>query len=237
MTNISQKGYVATPAQIGELTTNILNATATADSGFSTYLRALVATTQKELGAPQRLHRTKEQAMTEESTDAQLAALEAVHTRFYEAVVAAASATVPRGVELNGRTNFARSSVSTVRTWLKAGHDITSIVPGKLTKSMLYVEAQPRALSARRLVTRVERTSKALVTAVLALAETDPETAAQELELVLAQLQAQLTEIAVAPTQPPERPPKEPTQTQVLRSRGFIPPTQTQVLRQRARPS
>ncbi len=227
--NIESKGYEATPAQIGELTKEILTASGAVESGHGTYFRSLIRMTQKDLGVPERKHKTKGGQMKPQTKEEHLKALESVQARFYKAVLLAAGEIVPKGAELNSKTNFARSAYSTLRTWIKAGNDVTSVVASRAVKSAFYVQSQPRPHSAKRLLGRVERQSKALMSSVLALVDTDPQAAVDELQLLVDQLNARIAEIAVVPGRAAEPAPQE--------RRVFIRPTATGVLRQRAQPS
>lgn len=108
------------------------------------YLRALVETSQAELGGK------ADQA-------AQLAALKTVHRKFYPVVqeatttddIAHSSKVAPaerkrRALERNRRTNFARSAYGTIRRWLRAeGNDLMKIDAKTVTKSQLLSEAPP----------------------------------------------------------------------------------------------
>lgn len=204
--SIESKGYLATPADIGALTKAILAGQSAAEHGKGTYLKSLVAVTTEELGAPARAHAMKAPRLKAEGVVLQLTALEAVHKRFYEAVVAAASEHLPpgksgRAKELNRRTNFARSAFSTVRGYIKAGNDVTALVAARVVKAALAVPRQVRAMTPKRLKTRVEKQAKDLVSTLIALGERDQRTAAAELETLMGQLTDQLAVITgVKPT-------------------------------------
>lgn len=179
--NIITHDYIATPAEIGSLTAQMLAADTTSVTSRSTYLKALVATSQADL------------PKGNSDKAAMLAAVDGTHERFYEAVLKAAGDTLPprtadRATLLNRRTNFARSSVSMLRSWIKAGGILKELKPKTLTKASLAVERKRRPISERRLKARVEARSKALVSALLALGEQNQSTAAEELELLMGQL-------------------------------------------------
>ena len=209
--------YIAKPAEIRKLTTELLDAETTVSEGRTTYLRALVATTQGELpkgGKPDKA--------------TALGALEAVHTRFYDAVTKAVQAALPprladRAKLLNRKTNFARSSLYAVRAWIKAGGNITTLKPRHVTKAALAVPRATRPMSATRLTKRLEKRSKLLMADVLAMIETDKAVALHEVELLIGQLAAQLDELGVHPAK--------------MRGKTYIPLTATQVVRAEARPS
>lgn len=234
--------YVGTPAEVKRLTKEILAAAAQVAEAPATYLRLLVGTTVAELGAkpPKSETRGRTPKLNPEEIQRQLAALNVVHERFYAAVVEAAEEDLPRGKdqakELNRRTNFARSSVSTVRGYIKAGNDITRVVVSRATKRSLAVERAPRPPSTARMRNRVENRSKALVASLLELAEKDKAAAIGELELLMGQLTYEMMQLGGAPVREiaPESAPEG-----IVRAgqRLFVPVTETQVLRQQARPS
>lgn len=108
------------------------------------YFRALVETAQADLGG-------------KAGQEGQLAAVRAVHRKFYPIVQEAT--TTPdiehspksppaerkrRALERNRRTNFARSAYGTIRRWLRAnGNDLMKLDAQKVTKSQLLNEAPP----------------------------------------------------------------------------------------------
>lgn len=240
--SIESKGYIATPNDITALTQEILGAAQAMNGGKATYLRALIGTTVDELGAPVRAHAKKAGKLKQAEITAHLAALEAVHTRFYEAVVAAASDHLPTGkgekaLELNRRTNFARSSMSTVRGYIRAGNDITALVPARVVKAALAVPRTVKPVSPKRLRSKVEKLSKAFMAQAIALAEVDAVAAVGELEMLMGQLADQVAAITQV------RPVKDIRQAVAGHKpyrhgdTTFIPLTATQVVRQSARPS
>jgi hypothetical protein len=216
--DISKFDYVAKPAEIAKLTVELLEAETTVSEGRTTYLRALVDTTKEELpkdGKPDKA--------------TALGALEAVHTRFYEAVTKAVQSALPprladRAKVLNRKTNFARTSYSAVRAWVKAGGNLATLKARHVTKAALAVPRKARPMNATRLMKRLEKRSKALMADVLALVETDKDAAVHELETLTGQFAAQLEHLGIHAT----------------RMRGgkmFIPLTATQTIRQQASPS
>lgn len=236
-----QNGYVANDNDIAELTTQYLNATAEADTGRQTYLRALIATTQKELGAKPKVRQGRPHKLTPEEQATQLAALVNVHERFYTVVnrvIDGTLADIPakeRVAEKNRRSNFARTALYAARLYVRAGKDLTALAPGKLSKSAITVELPPRPTTPRRLKGRVERASKVFVTALLELGEADKEAAVAELDTLIGIMAAQFAALGVKPARDIEHAVAEhkPFQSGATL---FIP-TQSTVLRQRARPS
>lgn len=183
--SIEHRNYVATPQDIERIAGTILDSTQAADSGRGTYLKALVATTQAELGSQPRKRPSHSTHLDENGVAAQLAAFEAVYARFHEAVVKVAEATVPdpNAALMRSRTAFSRSAGSTVRSFIRAGNDIRSLVAAKVIKKALAV---PRA--------RRKFTVEALRKRAVKLTE--------ELAAVLRNLKAANSEIALEAAQP-----------------------------------
>lgn len=236
MTSLETKGYVASDADIEALVKQVLSASQDVESGRATYLRSLVATTQNELGAKPRVRSSgKIPKLTPEQIEGQLAALAKTHARFYEHVVKVASADIPAGktqaLELNRRTNFARSAVSTVRGWIKDGNDITAVAAVRVTKAQLAVRAGPRKArppNVKRLKAAAERQSKGLIKTLLELAESDKEAAIAELNVLMGVIGDQIMAMGVHAT----RDAAEAARTQrPLRIKGtMFMPTQTQMV-------
>lgn len=182
---IESHDYVASPAEIADLTISLLAADSTSLANRATYLKVLVGTSQAALP---RGTATKE---------AMLVAFEQTHAQFMDAVTKAANDTLAprtpnRAGTLNRMTNFARSSASALRSWIRAGGNLQGLKPRHVTKASLAVQRRPRPLSEGRLKARVEAQSKALVASLLALGETNHSTAAEELDLLMTQLTDQL---------------------------------------------
>jgi hypothetical protein len=148
--SIEKKNYVATPADIealAESQSNHLNASRWQLP--ATYLRALIATTQHELG----IKSIKREPVRpgDEVIQQQLTALAKVQERFYEAVkrgaakapVSAEDTRDPAIVQ-NSRCVFARTSYSTLRNWLLRGRfGLEGLSPKQATKRALY-ESTPK---------------------------------------------------------------------------------------------
>lgn len=238
--SIETKNYVATASDIRALASTIVGATAEVITGRTTYLRALVATTQAELHATPRKNATaKPKHLKGSEIAAQLAALVAVHDRFYAAVLEACEEGLSgkdKALELNRRSNFARTALYAVRSYIRAGHDITYVVAARTTKVTLAVSRPPRRASARSLKSRMEARSKALMVTALELSDVDKVTAVAEIELLLGQLAAQLASLGVQSTRDAATSAKTGAPL-AIRGRVFVPVSETQVIRQRANPS
>lgn len=208
---------------------NIFRATDDATLGRTTYLRTLLTATQGELGKKG------------QEAPVQLAALKTVHERFYALVLDAAEPFVPKGtkdrpVALHNRANFARTSLSALRGHVRAGGDLATLSPAKVTKASLRVRAGPvRPLTARRWRIRAESQSKALVATIIGLADTDKAAAVEEIQLVLGQLTSQLMAMGVVATKDAMQSVGEHRPLRI--GKTLFVPTDTQVIRQQARPS
>lgn len=201
---LESNGYVATPDDIQEITKDSLSATAAVHASGMTYLRALVGTTQSQLGlTPKR--RTMPPPMSAEETKRQLDALEDVHSRFYEAVMKAVQATPiideergqDRRLVYASRANFARSAKSTLRAWILSENNIRGLVASRVTKYALQAEIKestPRPPSERRVITQADRILKAIT------ATGPPEDSIRLLEIVISRLVAGLSDLGVETT-------------------------------------
>lgn len=250
---LEHASFVATAADIEALVKEQLVAATTSVRNRTTYLRALVATTQDKLGITPRVRQGHMTKLSPEDQKVQLEALENVHTDFYTAVQKAIEETPLSDEEKpkTGRTSsnaiktrratFARSAASTVRGWIKAGRDIGAIAAAKVTKAMLHVGGprRKRAMSAKRLITRAEKQSKDLIGTLLLLADTDKEAGLKEFQTTMDILSSQLVQLGVAVTRDAAVAAAEHRPLQVGRGSKTVTfvPTASQVLRQQARPS
>lgn len=201
--SIESKGYVASIDDIRTLAQKSANAVTTIATTRGVYLRALVFTARSEL-------------KNGEAVPAQLAALRAVHSRFYPAVLEAVTtsdiARAPRAsseerhrraLERNRRSNFARSSYSTIRTWLKAGgHSLFSLKP-TFTKGQLDAEVpakEARKVTPEKIKSRVDGLVKRLLEQTRTLAGISPEQGRAVLDEAMNRLAQELFAGAVQAT-------------------------------------
>lgn len=191
--SLESKHYVATLEDVAEITRDVIDAQKKGSEGRATYLRALIATTQAELGQHPRQRAADIGKLTEEERLEQLKALEAVGLRFYGAVVKAAKEKITGpdrgGLELNRRTTFARTSLSAIRRWVKAGNDITSLVAARTTKASLAVVGRRKGPSPKVLSNQSRRYAARLEKTLATLASTDREAAAQQWERLKAHVE------------------------------------------------
>lgn len=134
MRTLESRSFVATPADVETLARQHI-------TGLQipvTYLRVLIASTQSELGSEPRQRTSPRIGKLDADTTAlHLTALNAVHDRFYTIVLRVAHETYKGARERNAATNFARTAVSTLRSWIKAGHDIRDLAAAKASKESL----------------------------------------------------------------------------------------------------
>jgi hypothetical protein len=182
--SLESKHYVATAEDVAAIARDVLNAQKEGSEGRATYLRALVATTQAELGLSPRQRSGEIGKVKDEERDAQLAALEAVNKRFYAIVIKLAKERIEGpdrgGLQLNRRTGFARSSMATVRKWVRAGNDITTVVASRVTKRMLTVAGRRKGPSAKVLGNQTRRYSTRLESTLSSLAQADLDAAKEQ---------------------------------------------------------
>lgn len=204
---LESKNYVASAQDIEEITQQSLDATALGGTSRMTYLRALVGTTQQQLGFTQTRRRGIPPAMDEAETHRQLEALEIVQERFYQAVMKAVQATPlledergqDRSAIFNRRATFARTAKATVKAWITSGHNLKGLVAAKVTKYALQAEVVQRRVVGRapsqRFLTGVtSRLLRRIKTAK------SPEDSIRLLEGVINQLVSGLMELGVETT-------------------------------------
>lgn len=237
--SLENRNYVATENDIAALAGGIISAQFTMESGPRRYLRCVIATTIHELDAAQRQRSGKPEKIDADEQSRQLAALEKILDRFYPIVVKAASEDLPpgkaRALELNRRTNWARTAASAVRSWIRAGYSLTTIAASRATKATLAVTARARPATPGRIKQRVETASKATMARILELAGADKDAAIAEIQLLMGQLAGQLEELGVATTRDPKEALAEHKMLRVGRQTFF--PTDTQIIRQMENPS
>lgn len=200
---IETKKFVATEADIKQLTQDYIRANDGLVSTRSTYLRALIGTTQSEA------HSTPADAPK---------VLQSVQARFFAVVLATVTADgelsdhhrlkpeerTRRSLERNRRTNFARSAYSTIRRWALAGHDIMSLSAAKVTKNQLRDETPVKKV--KRKVTpdiaraRADASIERVLQATRALANDDPMQARAVLDEAMQKIARELFQGAIAPT-------------------------------------
>lgn len=192
--SLESKNFIANTADIETLARDHARAVIMQESSQLTYLRALVATAQSELGLKVR-ERTAPAKVGQVNQD-QTSTIAKVHDRFYTVVLRVAAEQWPKdALERNRRTNYARSSYSTLRTWLLAGYDLASLAPGKVTKASLAVTRLNSAPKQSTLERKVDRGIESVRESLQSLAKMDQEAAITYAEKMLSEVTQILTEM------------------------------------------
>lgn len=229
---------MTTVAAIQTIADRVLNADAESANAKTEYMRSLVGDVQTELGGTPRLRSGRAAKLTQDEKGAHLKAVAAVNERYYTVVVERAkthAAGPGKALQLNGLTNWARTIVRDVRSYVRAGNDIRALAASKLTRQQLRVKVVPRPPTPATLRRRMEDRGKDFMSAALELIDNDPLAARAELELVMAQLATQLLNLGGKPT----RNAQEAADTHKpfrIKSTVFVP-TDTMVARSVASPS
>lgn len=204
--SLQSRGYVATPTDIEKLAREILHARTLDFTARGEFLRAVAATTIDRLGARQRQRTGTGDPLTEKAKGEQLEALETVYKPFYAAVVKAAKESMTERGEagskkLNAETTFARSSVTALRNWIRAGNDITLLAASRLKRDMLKVDTgRKRAASPNTLERQTLKAAETLTGRAKALAAADKDMAIKSLQTVMQAIAGMLLEIGSSPT-------------------------------------
>lgn len=210
---MSRNAHHMTESQIETLAHDRTLKLGETDRADSSYLRALIYSTQAKLGPkPAQRSRGNRHVKT------QLAALAAVAAPFYAAVLRGvttpdiavkdgldAAEASRRSRERNRRATFARSTKSTLVAWVRLGGDIRMLDVATVAKSELrssVAAARDPTLAAE---TGVERAQSRIIHAIAAEAEADTERARERLKAVIEALQAELDALSGAPRKGPKR--------------------------------
>lgn len=216
---IERDTYLLTDTQVGELALLYVSHQQAIEQVSGAYLKVFVAGIQVELGLKQPVLSAKPGKAPrhdEKEIQRQLAAIEIVHTRMYEAVSKAVitdelkdNPELPRGergaraLARNARTNFARSAASTVRTFVRNGGDIRQLVIKTLTKRGLQEAAASRSTVVSetvQLTKRAEGAGKRSMLAMKRLAQHDEALARSRIEALMTELGQLLITLGVDTT-------------------------------------
>ncbi len=168
--SIESRNFIATDADIAKIAAQAIDGETRSTEARGLFFKALIATTQHELGSPPRVRNVKTDKLTAEDVAAHLLTFEGIAKRFCEKAREVAANTVPSDVEtLRSRTRKFYSAASTVRGFIRAGGDIRGIAAHKATKGSLATprtrrKPNPDALKRRAgvLGAELERIAKAL---------------------------------------------------------------------------
>lgn len=199
-TTLEARHYVATLQDIERLTKEYETARTLAASAGGTYLRALVATVQHDLGAQPR-ERTARGAeatkTTPEECARQLAAFEKTNELFYGVVLRGLSGD---SLERNRKSGFARSAASALRRWVRSGHDVTRLAARSVTRDALEAAVprdskRPARLRVGVWKRRGERGVTGLVAAAVAADKSERGAGVALLESALSAITAELVKL------------------------------------------
>ncbi len=207
MSNLVNRSYAATEADVASVTKQYLSAVAGQGEARSTYLRILIGTLQSEFESDAPV--AKRVAPTE-VTAPQLKLLETIHQRFYAVVMRVVTETP---FESDGRDKnkarhrrgiFARTSASALRSWIRSGRDVRALDVERVTKATLAVkkpdkEADLPASPAKRLVAMGER----IADLATDMATSDKAAATHTLEAILTRLTQSLMDLGNRATTKP----------------------------------
>lgn len=202
--SLESRMYLANTTDIRNLASAVISGAETAVSSQGSYLKALVATTQEECGGQPRQRNGRARRLKGEKLTQQLATFNAIAKRFGAVVLEVAKRDGAGGDVVRSRTAFHRSAASTVRTFIRTGHDILPVGLATLTKGSLAVGSSRRKLT----LAQLERRAGALTERVEALAKqfmaADPEAARKALVPALAALAAATANGHQRPTRDPK---------------------------------
>lgn len=172
--SLESKHYLASPTEVEAITRAVLEARTTGGESRASYLKALVAKTQSNLGQTPRAHAVAVKQISKEQRAEQLAALKTAHIEYYAIVKTTVSALIKPGKARNSATNFARTSLATVVKWVRAGNDVTCLAPSRVTKYELeQAVKKQKAPSQTILANRVTKYLSELRTRIAELSKAD----------------------------------------------------------------
>lgn len=192
--------YVATEAQVEDLTVDQWHAAQALEGHNATYLRVVLAQAQSKTGTAKRGRHNK---------DAQLSILETTNGAYYAAVlrglvkadptIAAEDGLEPpersrRALERNRRSTFARTSYRELVGFVERGGDLRGLDVETVTKAGLRAFGKP-AEPENRTERTLERAQGAILRAINRLARGDPDEALERLDAILGALQARRHEL------------------------------------------
>jgi hypothetical protein len=240
---IEKKHYVATEHDVEQLAASHFNSDVLTKRSDGQYLRILVAAMKSQFGNG----RSARRKLSPADTETYRAFLTETHGKLYAAVlrgvttpdcaddeVLAADERRQRAAVRNGRAGFARSSASTLQSFLKAGGDVRTLDVNTVTKGALRAavaatkepDIAPEATAAGAALRRLERDIGALV-------EVNHDAGRELVEEAMERLQAILDQLDTEAPQPLPLP--EARAPAPRMPRGGFRPSETTVQRARAR--
>lgn len=203
-TSIERRNWLATPADMRDLGAKSAQGLKLVTHVGSTFLKCLVANTQAALDITPRLRTVSRDAISDEERSEQNKAIKGVFQSFYENFVEGLPADVKRDkLRLKSAVAFAHSARSELKTWLQAGHDVTTLAPAKVTKSLLRTEKKAvlEKLNgrARRVKpeARLQQLAANLAEEAVRLSNSDKATARRIVQGAMEQLGTILTDVGI----------------------------------------
>lgn len=189
LNTIERRNYLATAGEIRTVMKENVKGSRVVARAQSSFLKCLVARTQKELGIEPRLRAVPgPKIRSEEDRAAQMKTLNAIYKEFYEDGVLKALPAPCGNAERQSLTGFARSSVSELRGWLREGYDITTLAPAKVSKQSLREDRTKKAAKEEPIQNVVIGHAARLQASALRLAEEDKAEARKVLETAMQRL-------------------------------------------------
>lgn len=154
--SIESRSFIATDADIAKIAAQAIDGETRSAEARGLFFKALIATTQHELGSPPRVRNVKADKLSAEDVTAHLLTFEGIAKRFCEKARDVAANTVPDSDAdtLRRRTSKFYSAASTVRGYIRAGGDIRGIAAHKATKASLAMPRTKRKPNAEMLKRR-----------------------------------------------------------------------------------
>lgn len=213
--------YALTESQVEALAREGAEAVATTGRVGLTYLRVLVVGVQARVGSS--VPRGRRQNVTA----SHLEALELIHDRFYPAVLRGITNrenshddTLPkaeqalRARDRNQKSAFARAAKSTLVSYIRTGGDIRGLDGETVTRDPLAATVR-RVRGVSEVAYKLGRLTRSIARIVTQEARGDPDTARDDIDRVIAELQAARDKL----TEAPENGEATHTMSQVMRSR------------------
>lgn len=208
---IQAAAYRATEQQVEDMARERFTASANVDVLSDCYFKVLLAESQAQL--PPLAPSGRKQAI---SAEAHLMVVEAVHARYYPAVLRGintpdVAADAPgidqeeksrRAKVRNARSNYARSSKSELCSYIEAGNDIRLLVVGDTSKEKLRLARKP-PLPENREERITTQAADSILRSVERIAKTSAKDARNVLETAVSKLMKRLNEMG--PAVPPRQ--------------------------------
>jgi len=194
---LAKNGFIATDAVLKSLARDYVAGANAAEDVKGTYLRVLVAHSQRETASLARKRVTQADA---------LGAVAAAHGAMYAVILdavttpeIAADDSLPaeerqqRARERNRRTTFARTAKSTLTSFIKAGGRLVALEPATVSKEQLRSYSSVAREGPQTVADQVAATESRLEKLIAALKAENPEAAQEAVQSLQMKLQAIVT--------------------------------------------